>query len=288
MKPSFNKSEILNELLGLGSHPSPNVFMAVPTIYVNLIDEIQNRNLDKVNFDHIRLMVSGSAAMPRPISDQWERLSNVKLLERYGMTEIGMALSQSLDEDLRLDGAVGQPMLGVSARIRTENDILVPFDNAADVHGELEIKTESIFIEYWKLPDKTKEEFTDDGWFKTGDTAKFENGHSFILGRSSVDIIKSGGYKISALEIERILLEHANIEECAVVGVSDEKWGEIVCMIAAFNNGSSLSVDELKIWAKPKMASYKIPSTIIEVEALPRNQIGKINKKQLKIDFNIS
>ena len=171
----------MDELLGLGSEPLPNVFMAVPTIYVNLIDEIQNRNLEKVrvfhrfpalfdksgenilnevNFDHIRLMVSGSAAMPRPISDQWERLSNVKLLERYGMTEIGMALSQSLDEDSRLDGAVGQPMLGVSARIRTEDDILVPFDKNTNVHGELEIKTESIFSEYWKLPEKTKEEFT--------------------------------------------------------------------------------------------------------------------------------
>ena len=187
---SFNKTKILDELLGLGSEPLPNVFMAVPTIYVNLIDEIQNRNLDKVrvfssffdlrseacstvrvlvidenirnkvNFDHIRLMVSGSAAMPRPISDQWERLSNVKLLERYGMTEIGMALSQSLDEDSRLDGAVGQPMLGVSARIRTEDDILIPFDKKANAHGELEIKTESIFSEYWKLPEKTKDEFT--------------------------------------------------------------------------------------------------------------------------------
>ena len=105
-------------------------------------------------------MVSGSAAMPRPISDQWERLSNVKLLERYGMTEIGMALSQSLDEASRLDGAVGQPMLGVSARIRAEDDILVPFNENANVHGELEIKTESIFSEYWKLPEKTKDEFT--------------------------------------------------------------------------------------------------------------------------------
>ena len=105
-------------------------------------------------------MVSGSAAMPRPISDKWEHLSNVKLLERYGMTEIGMALSQSLDEDFRLDGAVGQPMLGVSARIRTEDDKLIQFDSKTDVHGELEIKTESIFQEYWKLPDKTKEEFT--------------------------------------------------------------------------------------------------------------------------------
>ena len=98
--------------------------------------------------------------MPRPIAEQWERLSNVKLLERYGMTEIGMGLSQSLDENLRLDGAVGQPMLGVSARIRTEDGELVLFDNETNVHGELEIKTESIFKEYWKLPEKTKEEFT--------------------------------------------------------------------------------------------------------------------------------
>ena len=103
-----------------------------------------------------------------------------------------------------------------------------------------------------------------------------------------INLLTLGGYKLSALEIERILLEHENIKECAVVGVPDEKWGEVVCMIAAFNNGSSLSVDQLKTWAKPKMASYKIPSTIIEVEALPRNQMGKINKKQLKIDFNIA
>ena len=96
-----------------------------------------------------------------------------------------------------------------------------------------------------------------------------------------------GGYKLSALEIERILLEHEDIKECAVVGVSDEKWGEKVCMIAAFNGKSSLSVDQLRSWAKPKMASYKIPSTIIKVTALPRNQMGKINKKQLKKDFNI-
>ena len=125
------------------------------------------------------------------------------------------------------------------------------------------------------------------------------------MGRSSVDIIKSGnaslltekiefnlfilgGYKLSALEIERILLEHENIKECAVVGVPDEKWGEVVCMIAAFSDGSFVSVDQLKTWAKPKMASYKIPSMIIEVEALLRNQMGKIDKKQLKIDFNIS
>ena len=103
-----------------------------------------------------------------------------------------------------------------------------------------------------------------------------------------INLLTLGGYKLSALEIERILLEHENIKECAVVGVPDEKWGEVVCMIAAFNDGSSLSVDQLKTWAKPKMATYKIPSTIIEVKALPRNQMGKINKKQLKIDFNIS
>ena len=116
--------------------------------------------LNKVNFDHIRLMISGGASLPRPIYDQWKRLSNVKLLERYGMTEIGMTLSQSLDENLRQDGAVGQPMQGVSARIRTENDVLVPFDEKTNIIGELEIKTESIFSEYWKLPEKTNQEFT--------------------------------------------------------------------------------------------------------------------------------
>ena len=105
-------------------------------------------------------MISGGASLPRPISDQWKLLSNVKLLERYGMTEIGMTLSQSLNENLRQDGAVGQPMQGVSARIRTENDVLVPFNEKTNVIGELEIKTESIFSEYWNLPEKTNQEFT--------------------------------------------------------------------------------------------------------------------------------
>lgn len=197
------------------------------------------------------------------------------------MTEIGMALSQGLEVNSRKDGAVGQPMLGVEARIRTADDEVVPFaSSTACVEGELEIRSESMFTEYWELPEKTAAEFTRDGWFKTGDTARFDQGHSYILGRTSVDIIKNGGYKLSALEIERVLLEHDSIKEAAVIGIPDDTWGERVCLIGAFTR--EISVENLRHWAKDKMASYKVPSKIITVPELPKNQMGKVNKKQLK------
>jgi len=282
MESTFNAACVLDELLGINVNgPKTNVFMAVPTIYVKLLEEAKRRNLTKGDFETLRLMVSGSAAMPRPVAKAWEAFSDTRLLERYGMTEIGMALSQGLDTDTRIDGSVGQPMRGVEARIRTADNELIAFNDKASCEGELEIKSNSLFKEYWRLPEKTEDEFTADGWFKTGDTSRFHNGHSFILGRTSVDIIKCGGYKLSALEIERVLLEHASIKEAAIVGIEDETWGERVCLIGAFHY--PLTVDELRHWASDKLASYKIPTKIIAVDnELPKNQMGKVNKKELK------
>ena len=160
MENEFNAGKILSELNHINiTGPKPNVFMAVPTIYVKLIEEIKNHNIE-CDFSHIRLIVSGSAAMPRPISDEWESLTGCQLLERYGMTEIGMGLSQSLNPADRVDGSVGSPMLGVEARIRREDGRLTYFEANIDCQGELEIRTPGIFKEYWKLPEKTKDEFT--------------------------------------------------------------------------------------------------------------------------------
>lgn len=178
MESTFNATRVLDELLGIKVNgPQANVFMAVPTIYVKLLEEAKRRNLTKGDFSALRLMVSGSAAMPRPVAHAWETFSDVRLLERYGMTEIGMALSQGVDNDTRIDGAVGQPMLGVEARLRTADNNLIAFDDDASGEGELEIKSNSLFKEYWRLPEKTADEFTADGWFKTGDTSRFSNGH---------------------------------------------------------------------------------------------------------------
>ena len=123
--------------------------------------------------------------------------------------------------------------------------------------------------------------FKDDGWFKTGDIVKFENGNAYIQGRNSVDIIKSGGYKISALEIERVLLGNEHIKEIAVIGVDDETWGETICMLAVISD-QTLDLDGIRKWGKDKLAPYKLPSKLIKLDSIPKNAMGKINKKSLK------
>jgi len=219
-----------------------NLVMAVPTIYAKLLQHAEKEGLSSHTITEaskdIRLMVSGSAALPTPVLEKWKELTGHTLLERYGMTEIGMALSNPLD-GTRTPGAVGSPLPGVKARIVRWTDsesgygVLAEGDSSSvsvDIseEGELLISGPNVFQEYLNKPEATKKEFTEDGWFKTGDTAKVENGIFKILGRTSVDIIKSGGYKISALDVERILLTHQNIQDIAVVGVEDLTWGQKV------------------------------------------------------------
>jgi malonyl-CoA/methylmalonyl-CoA synthetase len=135
---------------------------------------------------------------------------------------------------------------------------------------------------YWKKPTATKETFDEQGWFKTGDVATVVDGYYKILGRASVDIIKSAGYKISALDIERELLEHPDIHECAVVGLEDEQYGQkIVAILVQKQGTTSLTVDTLKSWAKSRLAPYKIPRMLVQLHQMPRNAMGKVNKKDL-------
>ena len=141
-----------------------------------------------------------------------------------------------------------------------------------------------MFLEYWDNPRATEESFKD-GWFCTGDVAVWEDGYYRIMGRSSVDIIKSGGYKLSALEIEGVLLTHDDIAEVAVIGVPDDTWGEAVTAFIGLKEGASLEYADLKNWCEGRMSSYKIPKDIKLVDALPRNAMGKVNKKQLVADL---
>jgi malonyl-CoA/methylmalonyl-CoA synthetase len=143
--------------------------------------------------------------------------------------------------------------------------------------GEIEVRGPTVFREYLGRPAATAEAFHD-GWFRTGDTAVVEDGSYRILGRKSVDIIKSGGYKLSALEIEAVLGEHPDIAECAVVGVPDEEYGERVAVAVVLRAGAVLGLDQLRTWARERMASYKLPSRLREVAALPRNAMGKVVK----------
>ena len=202
-----------------------NLFMAVPTIYFKLITYYESLPSSEQiilteAMKKFRLMVSGSAALPVTVMEKWKKISGHTLLERYGMTEIGMGLSNPYDGE-RKAGYVGMPLPGVEVRLTDENYK----DVAKDEAGEIIIKGENVFHEYWNKPDATKNAFTEDGWFKTGDVAIIEDGYYRIMGRNSVDIIKSGGYKISALEIEEVLRTHPYIKDCAVVGLDNEEWG---------------------------------------------------------------
>lgn len=262
------------------------VFMAVPSIYMALIKHYdkmtpEKQKLCSESVRPLRLMVSGSAALPEPILTRWESISGHRLLERYGMTEIGMALTNPYTGGERKPGWVGKPFPGVEARIEADNTQSAGEDS---IIGELYIKGPQVFKEYWKRPKATEDTFTKDGWFITGDVAEFKPSEGIyrLMGRKSVDILKTGGFKVSALDIETEILNHPDVEEVAIVGVQDLEWGDIIgAVIAPKPNTGTLDLKSLKEWCRPRMASYKIPRSMRIVPHLPRNAMGKVNKKEL-------
>jgi malonyl-CoA/methylmalonyl-CoA synthetase len=264
------------------------LFMAVPTIYRSLItywngaSEQEKRKMSTA-CQKFRLMVSGSAALPAGILEEWKKISGHTLLERYGMTEIGMALSNPLHGE-RKPGYVGTPLPGVEIKLVGDDGSEIP-PNAGRA-GEVYVKGPSVFSEYWRRPEITSESFLN-GWFKTGDVAVQDelDGYFRILGRSSIDIIKTGGYKVSALEIEEVLRTHPAVKECAVVGVEDEYWGERVCAVLVLQPNKQVSMQELSEWMKKRIAGYKVPKQMQIIAELPRNSMGKVVKPELKKMF---
>ena len=261
-----------------------NVFMAVPTIYFKLIHHweqssaIEQKSCSD-SLKSFRLMVSGSAALPISVLEQWEQISGHTLLERYGMTEIGMGISNPY-RGKRRSGHIGQALPGVQIRLVDEQGV-VTTDNTP---GEIQIKGPNVFQEYWQKPEATKKAFSEDGWFLSGDIAQLNAGYYKILGRDSVDIIKSGGYKISALEIEDVLRQHPAINDCAVIGIPNPEWGELIvaCLILKGGHETIIDVAALKNWLKEILSAYKIPRQFIIQSALPRNVLGKVTKNELK------
>ena len=260
---------------------SVTLFMAVPTIYVKLIAAWERASPERRAdlsraCSGLRLMVSGSAALPVSTLQRWQEISGHTLLERYGMTEIGMALSNPLRGE-RVPGSVGRPLPSVEVRLAGENGEPV----APGTPGEIEVRGPSVFAEYWGQPNATRAAFRD-GWFRTGDTAVVENGVYRILGRTNIDILKTGGHKVSALEIEESLREHPAIAECAVVGVPDPEWGERVAAAVVLNDvlndADALDLPSLRTWAKELLAAHKLPSRLLVLDALPRNAMGKVMK----------
>jgi malonyl-CoA/methylmalonyl-CoA synthetase len=273
--PGFDAAEVLTRLAA----GDLTLYMAVPTIYHRLIamlDQVSEEERARVREGAIRLrlMVSGSAALPIPVLERWRELSGHTLLERYGMTEIGMGLSNPYSGE-RVPGSVGTPLPGVEVRLVDEQANAVPDGEP----GEIQVRGPTVFLDYWERPEDTESAFTDDGWFRTGDTAVIESGRYRILGRSSVDILKSGGEKISALEVEDVLLGHEAISEVAVVGVDDPEWGQRVVAVVVANR--LVDAEELRQWARGILAPHKVPREFHFTDALPRNALGKTVKPEV-------
>ncbi len=273
MLPRFDA----NDTWDLIASGNLTLFMAVPTIYAKLISAWETASPERrarlsQSCLKLRLMVSGSAALPVSTLQRWKEISGHTLLERYGMTEIGMALSNPLQGE-RVPGTVGTPLPSVVVQLVGDNGKPV----APGTPGEIEVRGPSVFAEYWGKPDATRDAFRD-GWFRTGDTAVVENGVYRILGRTNIDILKTGGHKVSALEIEEALRKHPAVAECAVVGVPDPEWGERVAAALVLNDGDALDLPSLRTWAKELLAAYKLPSRLLRLDALPRTAMGKVIK----------
>ncbi|CAK7265461.1 hypothetical protein SEPCBS57363_001595 [Sporothrix epigloea] len=303
-------------------------FTVVPTVYSRLLathkelsPEMQIATCKAISPTHLRLNISGSAALPTPIKQAWTDLSqgNV-LLERFGMTEVGMALSCGLTMAHRVDGSVGWPLPSVEARL-VDMDTGAVIEPGQEVDGtgreragEIQLRGPTIFAEYWRNPTASASEFaaaaeSDDNatpWFKTGDVAVRRDVEGvdsisskaasqdwtgnrsmyFILGRKSADIIKSGGEKVSALEVERELLSLPMIAEAAVVAVPSGRWGQKVGAVVVLQTKGEHAVAkwsamDMRRTLKDRLVNYKIPQVLRVVESIPRNAMGKINKKQL-------
>lgn len=260
-----------------------SVFMAVPTIYAKLMQayaaaDPETRARWAAAARRLRLATSGSAALPASLLEAFRDATGQTILERYGMTEIGMALSNPYDGP-RVPGAVGRELPGVSVDIVDE----VGRPTAAGEPGELRVRTPQMFSAYHGDAAATAASFDEEGRFRTGDTGTRDaDGVIRLLGRTSIDIIKSGGYKLSALEIEAALLEHPAVAEVAVTGEPDPTWGErVTAWVVA--RGPAPTLADLQTFARERLAPYKLPRALEVVADLPRNAMGKVQKQRLRV-----
>ena len=259
------------------------VLMAVPTIHAKLFAALDaaeppTRDAWTAHARALRLVTSGSAALPVTVGDRWRALTGAYPLERFGMTEIGVGTANPLEPSARRPGTVGLPLPTVETRV---------------VDDELWIAGPSVFAGYHQKADATRESFIAEGgtrWFKTGDTVAYDDaGYLRILGRTSVDILKSGGYKLSALEIEEVLREHGAVAEVAVVGLPDETWGErvVACVVPRPGREGECTEDALRGFAKERLAPYKVPRQVVLMKELPRNAVGKVVKPELRAKLTV-
>ncbi|MDP2031906.1 MAG: malonyl-CoA synthase [Polaromonas sp.] len=254
--------------------PEATVFMGVPTLYVRLLAE---PGLTREACRNMRLFVAGSAPLLIETFKAWQERTGHTILERYGMSETAMLTSNPYDGERR-GGTVGFALPGVSLRVQGEGGQALP---AGEVGG-IEVKGPNVFQGYWRMPEKTKEEFTADGYFKTGDVGKIdERGYIHIVGRSK-DLIISGGYNVYPAEIEGYINDMPGVAESAVVGVPHPDFGEVGVAIVIAKPGSTLDGDAIIAALKASLANFKVPKRCFVVKELPRNTMGKVQKNLLR------
>ena len=253
--------------------PGASVFMGVPTMYVRLLAE---PGLTPEASCNMRLFVSGSAPLLPETFHAWQQRTGHTILERYGMSETVMLTSNPYDaaEGERRAGTVGRPLPGVGLRIASPDP--------STGNGGIEVRGPNVFAGYWRLPEKTKEEFTADGWFRTGDVGRIDaDGYVRIVGRAK-DLVISGGFNVYPAEVEATLDELPGVQESAVIGVPHPDFGEAVVAVVVPRPGAALEAQPLIAAVKSRLANFKVPKQVIIAPDLPRNAMGKVQKKALR------
>jgi malonyl-CoA/methylmalonyl-CoA synthetase len=269
--PKFDGADVMRHL------SRATVFMGVPTYYVRLLAE---PSFGKDACTNIRLFVSGSAPLLADTFNEFISRTGHTILERYGMSETTMLVSNPYDGE-RQGGTVGLPLPGVSVRVLNGEGC----ECAAGEIGDIQVKGPNVFEGYWQMPEKTAEEFTADGYFKTGDVGKFDaDGYLTIVGRSK-DLIISGGYNVYPKEIESFIDEMDGVTESAVVGVPHPDFGEAVTAVVVPRSGTKLAEADVIGFLKSKIANFKVPKRVFFVADLPRNAMGKVQKNLLREQF---
>ena len=253
--------------------------MGVPTHYTRLL---QQGGLNRDTTATMRLFVSGSAPLLAETHREFLQRTGHVILERYGMSETMMNTSNPYD-GVRLPGSVGPPLKGISLRVRNAENGAVELD--PDVVGTLEVKGPNVFAGYWRDEEKTRSEFSADGWFNTGDVGRIDrNGYVHIVGRAK-DLVISGGYNVYPKEVEAELDALEGVLESAVFGVPHPDFGEGVTAAVVAKPGAVLSEEAIIESIKTRLARYKVPKRILLVEELPRNAMGKVQKNALRKTF---
>ncbi len=271
--------------LAISKFPEATVFMGVPTLYVRMLAE---PTLTKAQAAHMRLFISGSAPLLIETFTEWQARTGHTILERYGMSETVMLTSNPCGEDPRYPGqterrggTVGFPLPGVNLRVMEDDGKAV----APGEIGGIQVKGPNVFKGYWRMPEKTAEEFTADGFFRTGDVGKVdERGYVTIVGRSK-DLIISGGYNVYPAEIEGTINDMPGVAESAVVGVPHPDFGEVGVAVIIAKPGAAVDPDRVIAELKAKLANFKIPKRCVVVPELPRNTMGKVQKNLLRDQY---